>query len=269
MVNNIAKNFMSLPAEDRIGMLSDTYALAKAGHAEPEAIARLLSGCAADRNVNTWAETSALLQGLNKAIKSGGFGDAVETAYNNFASRVLAPCAKEVGWEVQPGDDDNKKRLRQTMISCLGKFSGTDPEVWAAAKPKYEAFLANPDTQEVSADIRNAVLCIAAKNEDGEKVFAAFKEAHNKTGDDAVKRDIYSGLGSIPDLALKRRFLDWSLTPDIKPQDMAWPLMEVVTSSLQGAEVGFKWIEESYDIPNGIDAQLGKTSQIIFNLLVR
>lgn len=62
------------------------------------------------------------------------------------------------------------KQLRQTLIGLLAAFCATEPGVWAEAKPRYAA-LVGGSLSAVSADIRGAVMAIAAANDPPRPLF--------------------------------------------------------------------------------------------------
>jgi puromycin-sensitive aminopeptidase len=94
----LVQNLKAIPAEDRIGLLSDTFATCKAGGADPGFIVDLLSGFKEELNHNVWSELSACLGGLEKIILQGlddDTGAAFQDHLDFFRSEISWMPAKE------------------------------------------------------------------------------------------------------------------------------------------------------------------------------
>jgi len=266
MLERFSKNLSSMPAEDRIGLLADSFSLCKAGLADPVQLVTLLRGFKGEDNDKVWSELSAVFGGLEKIVRQG-LDDAVADAFIGFAGGLVAPAFGKVGWDVKPGDSDNDKKLRSTLVSTLEKFCFKDAAVVADAKKRFDAFIANPnDTSALSADIRPAVLSLVMKSEGTEAVFDKLVAAHDAVTDGAVRIHIYGAIGGSPSLALKKRALDWAISDAVRSQDLIYIPMSMGTSGREGAEAVFSWLQESYD---KIHARIGTTSMILFQNIVR
>jgi len=265
MVKRLSSNLSALPAEDRIGLLSDTYALTKAGLADPAQLVDLLQGFDKEENDKVWSELSSILSGLKKVIK-GGLEEGCFAGFCRFAASIVMPCAMKVGFDTRDGDSENTKKLRQTMIGLLATFCSKEPAVWSEAEKKLSILMEGDPTGAVSGDVRSAVFTMAVKNDTTPETFEKLIKLHNATSDGILKRDIYTAItgGTIP---LQKRALDWCLTEDVKSQDMVWIPMGVASSgSAEAADATLQWIKESYD---SIYTRLGATSMMLFSNIVR
>lgn len=265
MVKRLAANMQSLPAFDRIGLLSDSFALVKAGYSEPEQFVELLNGFTGESNDKVWTVLSSNLNQWDKVLKLG-LPSTVQEAFKNLASRLVMPAFTPVGWDSLATDDDNRKKLRSTLANLVADFGWDDAAVKSEAKKLCSAFLASPaDSTVISADVRTAVLTCVMKAEASEELFDQLVAVHNSTDDGMVRKSIYSALGSSPP-ALKKKFLAWALTSDVRAQDMIYVPMAVASSSLEGANMCFEWIKEDYD---AIYQRLGATSMMLFSHVVK
>lgn len=266
MMAKLAANVGALPATDRIGLISDSFALAKAGAMDPMPLVQLLKGFVGETNDKVWSELVTTLNGLGKVIKQGL---SVETAdaFVDFAGKLIVPAFAQVGWDALPGDDDNRKTLRSTLVGALSKYCYKDATVVAEAMKRFEAFVANPnDTAALNADIRLAVLMIAIQSCDTSAVFDKMVVAHDAATDGAAKNHIYQAMGVAPTAAVRAKVLQWLEGDSVRSQDMIYIPMLMATSGKEGAEATFSWIQEKYDM---INEKVGKTSMILFNNFVR
>jgi aminopeptidase N len=268
MVERLAANMASVPAEDRIGLLSDAFALCKAGMQEPEQLIQLLSGFKGERNDKVWAELTASLSGLDGILRQTLDAPA-RKLWETFAEQLTVPAFLEVGWDTRGGDDDNTKKLRSTMAALMAKFCSAGADHMKAAGQKCEAFLA-ADTKDcntvLSADVRAAVLTCAMKSNPCAELFDKLVANHNRTDDGTVRQHIYSAVGDAPDKALREKALAWALSDDVRAQDLIYLPMFVTRSGSEGAEECFQWIQLNYDT---LYARLGATSMMLFQHFVR
>jgi len=191
MLARLAKNVPNLPAGDKIGLLSDSFALCKAGLLDPVQLVQLLGGFQGETNDKVWAELMACLDGLDKLVRLALSAETTD-AFIDFAAKLVGPASKQVGWETGADDSDNKKQLRSTLVGGLGKYCFKDPAVVSEALKLFEAFIAAPtDAAALSADIRAAVLSIAAKSHLHEASFDKLMAAHGQVTDAAVRTHIY------------------------------------------------------------------------------
>lgn len=262
MIKRFSANLATIPAEDRIGLLADTYATCKAGLASPTQLIDLLAGFENEENEMVWGELATCLGGLDKVLKAAFEQDQYQ-GFRAWATRLLTPCALRVGWDNKPGDSENAKKLRQTMIDLLANFCATEPSVWAQAKTKYQQVLEGSTA--VPSDIRGAVMGIAVKNDPTSATFDELIKLHNGTSDGILKRDIYTAI-TAGGKALQERALEWCLSEEVKSQDMIWIPAGIAGAGKEAAQTTFMWVQEAYD---RIHMRLGLTSMMLFGSIVR
>jgi len=256
----------ALPAEDRIGLLADSYALVKAGALQPMSLVTLLKGFKGELNDKVWAELSSCLGGLAKVIIQG-LPDSTAKAFCDFAAQLVTPAFAQVGWDAKPDDSDNQRRLRGILTGLLAKYCYKDAALVQEAQKRFKSFVddpANPDV--LHADIRIAVLSLAMRGgQDPEAVFTQLTTAH-EAADAKTRLDIYAALGASPTMALKKKALAYALGEHVRPQDLYNVPAYVVQDGKEGAEATFQWMQDGYDT---IANRVGASSMILFNHVVR
>lgn len=197
----------------------------------------------------------------------GGLDAATYDAYVAFVGKIVYPIFAQVGWDAKEGDDDNKKKLRATLVSNVAKYCAKTPEVAAEAKRRCAAFLADPsDPQVLDANIRAAVFKIAMQAEGFGELYEQLVAVHNGPSDVAMKKDIYAGLCSAPTAELAARTLEWCLTDEVRSQDMIYVPMSVAAGYKDGGDMVWDWTLKEYE---RIYARLGATSMMLFSHVVR
>jgi len=270
MIERLVANMHSVPAEDRISLLSDSYALCKAGMEKPDQLVKLISGFKGEKNDKVWGELSTCLGGLDAIFSQCLDGPALQS-WKRFAEQVALPTFLELGWDTRPGDDDNTKKLRTTMANLVASYSSPTADHMKVAVQKCNVFLqAVADGTDiniaVSTDVRTAVLMCAMKAEPSTELFDKLVAAHNKADDGAVRQSIYAALGNSPTKALREKALAWGIGGDVRSQDVIYLPMHVRSSGTDGAEECFQWIQREYD---QIWRIIGETSMMLFGHVVR
>jgi aminopeptidase N len=266
MVKRLASNVMQLSAEDRIGLLSDYFALVKSGAMPPVDLITLLSGFKSEANDKVWGRLDVVLGGIDKVLRAA-VDAPVHAAFVEFAAGIVGPAFLSVGWDAAENDSDNRKQLRATLMNAVSKFCAGNADILAEAKKRCDAFCQDPnDPSVLNADIRPAVLSIAVQGDPSGAVVDALMKAHDAATDGAVKCHIYSAIGDAPTASLKAKLLDWVLSDQVRAQDLFRTPASIATSGKEGAEAVFSWVEGSYD---KIYGRLGETSMILFQHIVR
>ncbi|MEO8113023.1 MAG: M1 family metallopeptidase [Phenylobacterium sp.] len=206
----VAQAFAALTPEDQLGLLYDSRALGEAGVAPMSDFLELArhAGPSDDPVVQkTLAEQLAALDDYYE-------GRPGQPAYRAFARARLAPLFARLGWDEKPGESDNDRVLRTTLISTLGALG--DPAVAAEARRRFEASLTRPDS--LTGALRQSVLKIVAANAGA----ATWEQLHGlarKATDITDKQRLWRTLGGARDPALADRALTLALSGEPSPTD--------------------------------------------------
>mmetsp|Transcript_106031 Transcript_106031/g.253066 ORF Transcript_106031/g.253066 Transcript_106031/m.253066 type:complete len:876 (+) Transcript_106031:55-2682(+) len=264
LFKRLVQNLKSLPAEDRIGLLSDTLATCKAGISDVSFLVDLLGGFSGELNDKVWSELGAVLGALDKVIVQG-LEEDVASAFKDFSSKLVKPAFEHVGWDASAGDDDNRKKLRSTVLSAAAKYCFKDPRVAEEAVRRCKVFMAEPnDVKSLNADIRAAVLEVAVQSDS--TVFEELLKVHEVLTDGAAKIHMYGALGKATSAKQRQMALDFTLSGKVRSQDLIYIPMAMASSGKAGAEDTFAWMQKEYD---RINDMIGATSMMLFQNMVR
>eukprot|EP00931_Biecheleriopsis_adriatica_P019080 TRINITY_DN13114_c0_g1_i2.p1 TRINITY_DN13114_c0_g1~~TRINITY_DN13114_c0_g1_i2.p1 ORF type:complete len:898 (-),score=224.58 TRINITY_DN13114_c0_g1_i2:61-2694(-) len=266
LFKRLVQNLSKIPGADRIGLLSDTYATCKAGVADAALLVELLAGFTNELNDKVWSELATVLGALEKVVCQG-LTDDVASAFVDFAAKLVLPAFNAVGWDASDSDDDNRKKLRSTVLSAAAKYCYKDPAIAQEATKRCKSFAAAPnDVHVLGADIRPAVFEVGLLSENAEAVFSELVAAHDVATDGAVKIHIYGALGKASTPALRKRALDFNLSGAVRSQDLMYIPMAMATNGKDGALTVFSWIQAEYQ---RIYDMVGSTSMMLFQHFVR
>jgi aminopeptidase N len=196
---------------ERIILLTDTWAAVRVGRQPVGDYLTLAEGLQSDR---TDAVLGLLFNQLNFIGKYLVTQNDNET-YQAWVRSLLAPIAKEVGWEPRPGESESQKDLRANLLQVLGS-AGHDPEALAEAHKLTERALQNPES--IDSGLAGSAFGLVAENGDSafyDKLMVGMKSA--KTPEQYYL--YFFTLSSFSDPQLLQRTLNYAISPDVRSQD--------------------------------------------------
>jgi aminopeptidase 2 len=128
-----------LPAADRVGLISDAFALAAAGESPTTDALELLAALGQwgqERDYCVWAAACAGLSALSSAFYEAPCGAALRL----FGARLLAPLAAAAGWDERLQEGHLQALLRTLALAKAGELG--DPATLAEARRRFAVFAA-------------------------------------------------------------------------------------------------------------------------------
>ncbi len=154
----LAQQVETLAPADRVGLLGDTWALAKVGRVSVADYLDLVQSARADTNLSVNAQILGSLGEIH-TLERGQSGQA---AYESYLRGILAPRFAAVGWDARPGESSDTALLRSSLITNLGDLG--DPAILAEARRRFAAYVKDPNS--LPADLIGPVLGIVARYAD-------------------------------------------------------------------------------------------------------
>jgi len=257
MNKRLAKGIKSkaLPICDRAALLTDGYALVKAGQMPPEDLVRLLSSYTEEDEYIVWQGLSSVLNGLKSIMEANS--PVMHDKFIEVAKKLVLRMIGDVGWEKKETDGHQTVLLRATIIGLLSTFCSTDEAVISEARRRFEKFLLDPtDMQGLPSDMRSTVFRIVLKN-GGKKEYDAIKAYFFTSTDGAEQKLVLGSLGSIKCNQLKLETLQWCISGEVKLQDFFYTIGSVSGSSMEGMDM--TWTFFCAQLEN-IKGMIGKAS---------
>jgi len=245
----------SLSVPDRVGLLSDARALARAGRLNLGEVLSFLKAyaLAGEDNADVWTGIEATVMNIEKIVD--GLGKSKELG--SLVMALVRPQLTRIGWDPKPTDKDGEKRLRACLFRLLSAFglSSTDKEdiaIREEALRRFKEYQADQSTPLIVDDTRTAIFRIALAapetgSDEGRSGWEFLKNvAEHPACTQTNKLNIYSALGYVRNTQFKKATLDWTLTDKIKTQDFFYPIGAVRSSNKDGAEIAWKWIGDNF-----------------------
>jgi aminopeptidase N len=198
--------FPTLRPADQYGLLSDSFALSRAGYQPLARSLDLLSAVPADAHPKIAEHASAIWVGLFRDLDGNAEAQKRIAA---LASNSLWPRLQKLGFTPHDGEPPMESVLRAQLIEDLGELG--EPHVIAESRRLFSAFQRDPNA--IPGSLKDSWLGVVAENADPATWDAIHRIANGTRG--TVGRSVYYELlGRAKDESLAQRALALSLTPE-------------------------------------------------------
>merc|ERR1712166_3970 len=232
-------------AEDRVGLLSDCYALCKAKMLDLGDLMELMAEFAEEESYVVWAEIEQQILGADQVLRSG------YTQYPGFAKFVQAlvvDASAKCGWDEKPEDGHLDKLLRSVLVRLQCRFPSQT--TMAEASKRFQAFLADASYKGLPTDYRAAVFTIMLREsgpQQGQVVYQDLMKVFNRSENQPEKLLVMSALGVGASKELKDRALNFVLSGEVKMQDIMYAVRSVGASGPGGAQLAWEWFQTNQE----------------------
>jgi puromycin-sensitive aminopeptidase len=201
----------SLKAPERLALFGDEWALVRRGTHDVGDFLTLAEGASRERT----SSVMEIVEGRLAAIGEDLATDAVRDRYRAWVRRTFSPALQSVGWSPAPGESDDRKALRATLVRLIGAV-GRDPETIATARTLVARYVKDP--MSVEPTLADAVLAVAPIGGDAAlyEQYLRGRQAATRPDERSAFQNNLTGFTS-PDLV--RRTLEFALSPEVRTQD--------------------------------------------------
>jgi len=204
-----------LRPEERMGLVSDQWALVRAGAIPKEALKgflHLLAGLHEEEDHVVLDEVVGRLSYLEHRCVA----DADRTPFQTWIRSLFAGPGAELGWEPRAGEGD-ERRLRRAAVQRALALVARDPAAISAALEQYQRYLAK---HSVDPNLLDIVVAAAARTADARR-FDELKSHAAAELDPAAKRRYLHALAMVEHHELVPRAVELALDDFVQMQDFA------------------------------------------------
>ncbi len=202
----LADEFSTVAEIDRLGLLSDTWALGEAGELPVTAYLELAEAVSSDSDSLILIQLSDTLTSIDKLFD----GSKRQQEWRMFARGRLQPVFARVGWTPAANEAETTALLRERLINSLGRFA--DPAVLGEARTRFARAATNHEA--LPAAIRKATIEVVARHADAATWSELLARARAES-EPIEKERLFAALGRAVDPALASRALDLSLSGEV------------------------------------------------------
>lgn len=222
LAEELQQRITELPVSDQLNLLSDTWALVRAGRLPASRYLDLAA-----------ALSTSPHQALQEQILSAfGTIDGLQQnepgrrAWQKWAIQNLHPLLTRYGWDARPGESPLDSAMRPDVINRLGNFG--DPAVIATAKAKFQAYLENPAS--LDGNLAGTVFRLTGRYADR----ATYDQLHALARDamsTQAKRRAYAGMQAALDPELTKLTLELTLGDEMPAAESNRNLLHLARGS--------------------------------------
>jgi puromycin-sensitive aminopeptidase len=211
----LAKEIAQLTPEERLSLLDDQWALARANKATVGQVLNLVAGLKGEDDLYVLRTLAEILAWLTHNVVHG----ATERPFRELVDATFRPQLERLGWENRADDTSDEREKRQLVIGTLGHSAAAE-DVRAEARRRITAHL--DGTSRLQPDVAGPIASVAAISGDAalyERYVARMKEAQ-KT-DPQEENRFRVALTDFRDPTIVARFAGSIFTDLIRDQDRA------------------------------------------------
>jgi len=226
----------TLGVVDRLGLLMDVMALARAGIVPTSSALDIL---AAFTEETDYTCVSNVISSLSEIEEIFGQDEECTKKIRALGRNLLKSAAAYVGWDAKPNDAHVVSLLRTTVLTALQNFD--DESVIAESKVRFNTFL--KDSSSLPADLRIPVYFAAVKA-GGDQEFDAVIALHDKSDLNEEKVRCIRALGNTTHVHLLEKLLTWG-TAHVRAQDLMY-VMAGVANNPKGYDFAWNYLKEQW-----------------------
>jgi alanyl aminopeptidase len=208
----LASGGKTLPVASRVGLVTNAWALVQSGDLGSDALLDLLVSLKRERHRVVISAMIDALRGVSATL----IDDASRPAFQAFASSLLLPIAKELGWDARRSDGDEERRLRRIVLGALAELSDSP---WLTGEAERRATAMLKDAPNVDLEVAAIALAASTRHASSarfDQLVARLKRAPSPQDRMATAQ----ALGAFADPQLLEKSLNLSLSGDLKIQDV-------------------------------------------------
>ncbi|KAF9533368.1 leucyl aminopeptidase [Crepidotus variabilis] len=169
-----AKEHSIFSLDDKLGLVHDSFALAKAGLAKVSSALTLVDLWKNEKEYLVWSGIGESIAALNST-----FWESPETVddLNALRRTLFSPLVKQLGYDYPAKESPDTRLLRTLAISQAA--SAKDEGVIAEIQSRFKHFVETGDNSKIPADLQRAIFSTAVKH-GGRSEWEAMVKLHDK-----------------------------------------------------------------------------------------
>jgi puromycin-sensitive aminopeptidase len=238
LLRQLVRALPGLRPEERMALVSDQWALVRAGLVKVDGFMHLLAGLKSEEDHVVLDEVVGRLSFLeHRAV-----ADQDRAAFHGWVTKLFAGAGGDLGWEPKPGEDDERRLRRAAVLRALALVA-RDPAVVGEAVERFQRYLGNP--QAVDPNLVDIVVAAAARTADAKR-FEELKQRAATELDPAAKRRYLHALAMVEHPELVPRSVELALDDFVQMQDFA-SYLATLLSNRATRETAWKLMQSRWE----------------------
>jgi len=208
MLRRLISALPELRPEERMGLVSDQWALVRAGATQLESFLRLLAGLRNEEDHVVLDEVVGRLGWLEHRVVA----DPDRPAFHQWIRSLFAGVGADLDWEPKEGEEDERRLRRAAVLRALALVA-RDPATVEQALLRFHRHAVDPNLLDV-------VMAAAARTADAKR-FEELKKRAATELDPVSKRRYLHALAMVEHPELTERAVTLALDDFVQMQDFA------------------------------------------------
>lgn len=220
---------------DRLGLLADAFAAAKAGYSPTVDALKLLEAYTEEDNVVVWDAISGALSSLKLVMNDDSLRDSMKP----YVQKLTAKQLRRLGWEESATDSHFDKLLRPTILALAA--AADEPTVVEEALQRFNTM---QKPEDIHPDIRGIVYGTAARL-GGQKEFDKLWQMHNVSTNSEERVTLSAALTGFEKTAQITQALEKIISPHVRLQDAMYWVAYSFMNRYARAET-WQWVQDNW-----------------------
>ena len=245
---------LQLSADDRLGLLSDAFAMMRAGYSQAPLFLSLGEAYKNEEDATVWGELAVGLRSFETLIADKPY----LTQFYNYAREIFRPIAKLVGWDANPGEGHLDALRRSTVLGLSGVYG--EPTVVKEAQDRFQRYLEEPSS--LHPDLRGVVYGLVALEGD-KSVYESLWDLERRATLHEEKMRLLGALTRPKQTKLLEETLECSLSSEVRAQDSVLVITGVAANH-KGRDMAWEFIKDNWE---ELDRRYGRGGFMITRLV--
>jgi aminopeptidase N len=213
----------SLTNFERYALLREDWLLVLSGRRDVADYIRVANALRSARDPHVVRQLATAFDTIGARLTT----PATDAAFRKWVTDYLRPIATELGWSPRPGESEETRELRNTVLATLGA-AGRDRATLDKANDLTKRALQG-DAKAIDPSLLDTVFELAAVRSDS-ALYEKLMLALAKSNDPQEQRRLRGVIAVFEDPKLAIRTLEWSLTPAVRNQDAGNVMSQVLVT---------------------------------------
>ena len=244
-----------LPAVDRLGLVTDSYALSRARMLPIKYFLELAQSFQNESDYGVWADVLGCLRSIQSLIAYKPYIEEYKTLCSNLVSTI----AENLGWDPVPEESHLQSMLRSTVLDSSGAFG--NKSVLNEASERFNSAVNNPDS--LAPEIKGCVYTLAARNGNS----ATYDTMHTMAQKQVFQEErlrLYYSLTRFPQIESIQQTLNLSLSDEVRSQDTVSLIAQTSGNPHKGLNLTWQFMKENWQ---ELDRRYGQGGFAMMNLV--
>ena len=239
LLRRLSAALNDLQPEERMALVSDQWALLRSGAVRVDGFMHLLAGLKDEHDHVVLDEVVGRLGYLEHR----GVLDQDRAGLHEWVRRQFAAAGGDLGWELQPGDSDEKRLRRAAVLRAL-TLVARDPGSVAEAVSRFQRHVSG-HAGALDPNLLDVAVSAAARSADAARFDQLHKLAEAEL-DPAARRRYLHALAMVEHPELVERAVALALDPFVQMQDFA-SYLGTLLANRATREHAWKLIQSRWD----------------------